>query len=163
MDVSIPLTEDRKNDMATKRRELRVINEPPGAAAKKVGCLECGKCCTYVAIGINAPTTPRLATDILWHLYHHDVSVCRDEAGEWFVQFESRCRNLGEGNLCSIYETRPMVCRAYDDDLCEVNAPQAGLVTFTEASQFLDYLKAKKPKLFDKISKTYVPPHLQTA
>src|SRR5262249_53779490 len=60
-----------------------------------VPCTECGKCCTYVAVGINAPTTPRLATDILWYLYHDRVYVYRDGAGEWSVHFETRCRQLG--------------------------------------------------------------------
>ena len=72
---------------------LPVLQETP--APGHVSCLQCAKCCTYVAVGINAPTTPKLATEVLWHLYHQGVSVCRDEAGEWYVQFEARCKNLG--------------------------------------------------------------------
>ena len=76
------------------RVALPVIQEKP---AGRVHCLQCAKCCTYVAIGMNAPTTPKLASEILWHLYHQGVSVCRDEAGEWYVQFEARCRTLPPG------------------------------------------------------------------
>src|SRR5262245_18991345 len=138
------------------RVNLPVLQETP--VPGRVPCLQCAKCCTYVAIGINAPTTPKLATEILWHLYHEKVSVCRDEAGEWYVQFETRCRNLGEGNLCAVYLHRPHICRAYDDRTCEVNAPQDGLIEFREPGQVLDYLKRKKPGLFAAIEKKYVPP-----
>ncbi len=137
------------------RVSLPVIQDEKPAG--RVHCLQCAKCCTYVAIGMNAPTTPKLASEILWHLYHEGVSVCRDEAGEWYVQFEARCRNLGPGNLCAIYENRPHICRAYDDAVCEVNAPQAGLLEFRQPAQYLAYLREKKPKLYAAIAAKYVP------
>lgn len=141
--------------------KLPVIQEQEPPAPGRVSCLQCAKCCTYVAVGINAPTTPKLATEILWHLYHQGVSVCRDEAGDWYVQFEARCKNLGEGNLCSVYLNRPHICRAYDDQACEVNAPQAGLIEFTEPRRFLEYLRVKRPKVYKAIAKTHVPPEHQ--
>ncbi len=140
---------------------LKVIQEAP--APGRVSCLQCAKCCTYVAVGINAPTTPKLATEILWHLYHQGVSVCRDEAGEWYVQFEARCKNLGPGNLCEVYLNRPHICRAYDDQSCEVNAPQIGLVEFKEPSEFLEYLSRKRPKVYKAIESKYVPLQHQQA
>ena len=132
-----------------------MIQEAP--AGGRVSCLQCAKCCTYVAVGINAPTTPKLATEILWHLYHENVSVCRDEAGEWYVQFPSRCKNLGVGNLCAIYENRPHLCRDYSDETCEINAPQAGLIEFTEPRRFLEYLRVKRPRIYKTIEGKYVP------
>ena len=135
--------------------KLPVLQEP--SPAGRVSCLQCAKCCTYVAVGINAPTTPKLATEILWHLYHENVSVCRDEAGEWYVQFQARCKNLGEGNLCAVYENRPHLCRAYDSDSCEVNAPQKDLIEFKEPRVFLEYLSRKRPKVYRSIAKKYVP------
>ncbi len=140
------------------RVNLPVIQDAP--PADRVSCLQCAKCCTYVAVGINAPTTPKLATEILWHLYHRGVSVSRDEAGAWYVQFEARCRYLGQGNLCEVYLNRPHICRAYDDQSCEVNAPQAGQIDFTEPTQFLDYLSRKRPKVYRAIEKLHVPPAL---
>jgi Fe-S oxidoreductase len=38
-----------------------------------VRCTECGRCCTYVGVGINPPTSARHATDVLWYLYHEGV------------------------------------------------------------------------------------------
>ncbi len=140
---------------------LPVLQETP--APGHVSCLQCAKCCTYVAVGINAPTTPKLATEVLWHLYHQGVSVCRDEAGEWYVQFEARCRNLGPGNLCAVYLNRPHICRAYDDQVCEVNAPQKGLIEFKDPKHFLEYLSVKRPKVYRAIVAKYVPPEHQPA
>jgi Fe-S-cluster containining protein len=140
---------------------LPVLQETP--VPGRVTCLQCAKCCTYVAVGINAPRTPKLATEILWQLYHEGVSVCRDEAGDWYVQVQARCRNLGAGNLCSIYLQRPHICRTYDDRSCEVNAPQAGQIEFAEPLQFLEYLRARRPKVYKAIAAKHVPPDLQKA
>jgi Fe-S-cluster containining protein len=143
------------------RVNLPVVQDAP--KPDRVSCLQCARCCTYVAVGINPPTTPRRATEIIWHLYHQGVSVCRDEAGEWYVQFEARCKNLGEGNLCSVYLNRPHICRAYSDEACEVNAPQAGLIEFKEPGTFLEYLSRKRPKVYRAIESTYVPPEHRRA
>jgi Fe-S-cluster containining protein len=143
------------------RVNLPVVQETPPAG--RVSCLQCARCCTYVAIGINDPTTAKTATEILWHIYHEGVSVCRDGAGEWYVQVEARCKNLGEGNLCAIYLNRPHICRDYDDETCEVNAPQTGLIEFKEPRQFLEYLREKKPGIYRAIAKTHVPPEHRPA
>lgn len=139
------------------RVNLPVIQEQEAEKPGHVSCLQCAKCCTYVAVGINGPTSAKRATEVLWHLYHEGVSVCRDEEGEWYIQIASRCRNLGEGNMCSVYLNRPHICRDYDDQGCEVNAPQAGLIEFKEPSAFLEYLSREKPKVYRAIEKKYVP------
>jgi Fe-S-cluster containining protein len=132
----------------------------PAAPAALVPCTSCGKCCTYVAVGINAPTTPRTATDVLWYLYHENVSVYRDSGGEWAVMFDARCRHLQDDLLCAVYADRPHICRAFDNTGCEVNAP-GGMTIFRRPSEFLDYLKAKRPKVYRTIAKKYVPPALR--
>jgi Fe-S-cluster containining protein len=133
--------------------------KPPGL----VPCLECGKCCTYVAVGINAPTRPRYATDILWYLYHDKVTVYLDGDGEWCVMFESRCKNLGEGLLCAVYPERPHICRSFDNRGCEVNAPDKEAITFREPAQFLSWLKEKRPRVYGLIQKRFVPPTVKAA
>jgi hypothetical protein len=128
----------------------------PSAPAALVPCTECGRCCTYVAVGINAPTTPRMATDILWYLYHQGVSVYRDHGGEWAVMFDARCRHLQDDLLCAVYADRPHICRAFDNTGCEVNAP-GGMTVYREPGEFLEYLKTKRPKVYRTIAKKYVP------
>jgi hypothetical protein len=122
-----------------------------------VECTSCGQCCTYVGIGINAPSRPRSATDVLWYLYHENTYVYLDGDGEWSVHFEARCRNLGPDNLCGVYFERPHICRGFDNRSCEVNQPGHGAVTFRDPRQFLEWLSANKPRVYAKIEATHVP------
>ena len=115
------------------------------ARAPLVPCTQCAHCCRYVAVGINAPSRPRYATDILWYLYHEGVSVHCDTDGEWSVVFETRCRHLGGDLLCGIYAQRPHICRGFDNETCEVNSP--GGRTFSAPGEFLEYLKAARPRV----------------
>jgi Fe-S-cluster containining protein len=126
-----------------------------------VECTECARCCTYVAVGINDPTTPRLATDVLWYLYHESVYVYADDDGEWSVVFETRCRNLGEDRRCGIYVDRPHICRSFDNRSCEVNAPSQKALSFHEPAAFLAWLAKKRPRLHARIERGFVPGRLQ--
>jgi uncharacterized protein len=125
------------------------------AGAPLVPCTQCARCCRYVAVGINTPSRPRYATDILWYLYHESVSVHCDTDGEWSVVFETRCRHLGDDLLCGIYEQRPHICRGFDNRTCEVNSP-AGR-TFSAPGEFLEYLKAARPRVHAAIERRFLP------
>jgi Fe-S-cluster containining protein len=126
-----------------------------------VECTDCGRCCTYVGVGINAPTSPRYATDILWYLYHEKVYVYVDGEGEWSVHFEARCRNLGPDLRCAVYVDRPHICRGFDNRTCEVNDPVHDSLTFREPAEFLDWLRGRKPRLLARIEKRFVPKALR--
>jgi Fe-S-cluster containining protein len=126
-----------------------------------VPCTECARCCRYVGVGINAPTTPRLATDVLWYLYHEQVSIYRDEQGEWSVMFETRCRNLRDDRLCGVYEARPHICRSFDNETCDVNAPGERALTFNEPAEFLEWLRAKRPRVYAKLEGRFTPERFQ--
>lgn len=121
-----------------------------------VPCTSCGRCCTYVAVAINAPTTARRATEVLWHLYHAGVSVHRDADGEWSTVFEARCRHLRENLHCAVYEQRPHICRAFDHARCEVNAPHGG-TAFSTPAEFLDWLKARRPRVHARLARNHLP------
>ncbi len=121
-----------------------------------VECIDCARCCTYVGVGINAPTTARLATDVLWYLYHERVQVYADDEGEWSVLFETRCRKLGEDLRCTIYPARPHICRSFDNRSCDVNAPGRRALTFREPSEFLAWLQAERKQLYAKIEARFV-------
>jgi hypothetical protein len=120
-------------------------------------CTECGKCCTYVSVGVNGPTSVGHATDMLWYLYHENVTVYRDGDGEWSVVFETRCRNLGPDLLCGVYEHRPEVCRAFDNRTCEVNDPEGGL-SINTPQELMDYLRVRRPRLYKRLEERFVPP-----
>ena len=126
-----------------------------------VECTECGRCCTYVGVGIHAPRSSRDATDVLWYLYHENVYVYVDGNGEWSVHFEARCRNLGEDLRCGVYAERPHICRGFDNRTCEVNDPAHDTLTFRQPAEFLSWLRERKPRLYAKIEKTHVPKALR--
>jgi Fe-S-cluster containining protein len=136
MDANRP--EDVKSDL------LPVIRRRSGP----VPCLECGQCCRYVAVGIDAPTSIRAASEIVWHLYHENVSVYRDADDEWVVQFEARCRNLQDDNKCAIYEHRPQICRDHSEISCEVNSADDEGITFVRAEEFIAYLERRHKRVF---------------
>jgi hypothetical protein len=139
------------------RLALPMIADPP-----RVACTSCGKCCTYVSVGINEPKTLRFACDVLWYLYHDGLAVYRDGEGEWSVVIETRCRHLGADLLCAVYEKRPVICREFDDTSCEVNAPGGGL-TFDRPEAFLHYLRGWRPALYRRVLKDHVPEPLARA
>ena len=137
----------------------------PMAASSAPGlkaCTECGKCCTYVSVGINEPRTLRFASDVLWYLYHDGVSVYRDGDGDWSVVFETRCRHLQDDLLCRVYAHRPEICREFDNTTCEVNSPDGGRA-FEDPADFLDWLRGARPGLFRRLSARLVPPPLAAA
>lgn len=135
------------------RRSLPVV---PDAQRAQVGCLTCALCCSYIAVEIDGPTSVKSATEILWHLYHHNVSVYRDNDDDWVVQFETRCRHLQDDNKCGIYETRPHICREYSELTCEVNSEDQGR-TFYSPAEFLDYLKERNKRTYEAVQKRYMP------
>src|SRR5689334_20725331 len=113
------------------RRSLPIVQSEPA----QVPCLSCGLCCSYVAVDCEPPTSLRGATDILWYLYHEGVSVYTD-GDEWMVVFDTRCRHLQDDDKCRIYDTRPEICREFDETTCEANSDELG-TTFVHAPEFL--------------------------
>ena len=122
-----------------------------------VQCTDCGRCCTYVGVGINPPMSARHATDVLWYLYHEGVYVYVDGEGEWSVHFAARCRHLGPDLRCGIYAQRPHICRTFDNRSCEVNDPAHDSLTFREPDEFLEWLRESRPRIYSKIDKGFVP------
>ncbi len=138
------------------------ISLPVLGAERTVACTECGRCCTYVGVGINPPASARHATDVLWYLYHEGVYVYVDGEGEWSVHFETRCRNLGDDLLCRIYAARPHICRGFDSRSCEMNARSHASLTFREPAEFLAWLREKRPRLHAKLEHDFLPEALRT-
>ena len=137
-------------------RKLPVIASSAPAQREQVPCLSCGLCCGYVAVEIEPPNTVSSATQILWYLYHQQVSVYFD-SGEWMVQFETRCQHVQDDKKCAIYETRPMICREYDETECEVNTPEIG-ISFYNSGEFLTWLSQNHKRVYSLVSKNYMPP-----
>ena len=115
------------------------------AAGGKPTCQGCvAHCCRYISVEIDTPNTKWQYDQILWMLLHENVSIYVEE-GEWFVEFQSRCRALNESNLCSIYPDRPKVCRDYSNETCSVwSESDPKDLRFDSAQAFAEYLDGKK-------------------
>ncbi len=85
---------------------------------KKDPCRKCGDCCRYVAMEIDRPRTKKDYSDIFWYLLHSNISVFIDHDRSWNLEFSTPCEALDDDNLCSTYETRPVICRQYSPDNC---------------------------------------------
>jgi Fe-S-cluster containining protein len=133
--------------------QLPVLAQPK--AGGKFDCSQCGLCCTYLAIEIDGPTSVKRATELLWYLYHQDVSLYVND-DSWMVQFETTCRHLTADRRCGVYATRPHICREFSEQDCEVNTGDDGQTFYTVAA-FMDYLKKAKPRIHKLVMKDYAP------
>ena len=150
-----PLAKAEKPEKAATRRSLPIIASEPVSEPKQVPCLSCGLCCSYIAVDIEDPSTLRGATNILWYLYHAGTGVYTD-GEDWMVTFDTRCRHLLDDNRCRIYETRPQICREFDETSCEVNADELG-TTFHDVPSFLVWLEQNNRRIHTLLSKRYRP------
>jgi Fe-S-cluster containining protein len=132
--------------------QLPVLAQPKSST---FDCAQCGLCCTYLAIEIDGPTTVKRATELLWYLYHKDVSLYLND-DSWMVQFETTCRHLTADRRCGVYATRPHICREFSEQECEVNTGDDGQTFYTVAA-FMEYLKKTKPRIHKLVMKDYAP------
>ena len=107
-------------------------------------CEHCAAaCCRYLALPLDKPASRRDYDDIRWYLMHENVTVFVEE-GDWFVQFQTRCKNLAANNLCAIYETRPAICREYEPGSCDYSGGSYGYdQLYTHPKQIEDYYHQK--------------------
>ena len=103
-------------------------------------CEHCmAACCRYIALPLDKPTTPRDYNDIRWYLMHQGICVFVEE-GDWYVQFQARCKNLGADSRCGIYESRPEICREYEPGECDYAGGTYGYENlFTHPQQIDEY------------------------
>jgi Fe-S-cluster containining protein len=99
-------------------------------------CHRCtARCCKYVALEIDRPTTPKDYDQVRWFLLHEGIVVWVQE-GDWYLEMQSRCRHLQPDNSCGIYETRPDLCREYG--LPELGGPCEFFSDGTEYELYFD-------------------------
>jgi Fe-S-cluster containining protein len=117
-------------------------------------CFECAKCCTYVAVQIDAPTTNAEYDQIVWYLYHQNVEVFVDWDDAWHVLFRTRCENLDAAGMCRAYARRPAICKDFDWRACEQRyTPEDGppdKLAWRGADAFLAWFAARRPKAFGR-------------
>ena len=114
----------------------------------------CSKCCEYVAIEIDEPTTMKDYDHMVWYLYHRHISWVVDWEKSWYIKFESRCENLTPTGMCGVYDHRPSICKDFDWRECENHlTPDDGPAdkwNFEKADDFLAWLEKQRPKAFQR-------------
>ncbi len=107
-------------------------------------CEHCAAaCCRYLALPMDKPTSKRDYDDIRWYLMHEGVTVFVED-GDWYVQYQTRCRNLGDDYRCMIYDTRPEICREYEPGECDYTSADYGYDhLFTHPKQVEAYYRQK--------------------
>jgi Fe-S-cluster containining protein len=89
---------------------------------------------------MDRPRSRRDYDDLLWMLAHRSVSVFIEE-GEWYLMVHTPCRFLDTAtNSCTIYETRPRMCREHALDDCEWHGDyefEEHFKSYTELEQWM--------------------------
>ena len=100
-------------------------------------CEKCtGLCCRYFALPLETPDCKKDFDDMRWYLYHEKTSIFIED-DEWYLHIENPCRMLGEDNRCTIYETRPDICRDFDTDTCDFNGEPYGFEEWFKSPEAL--------------------------
>ncbi|PKL40417.1 MAG: zinc/iron-chelating domain-containing protein [Spirochaetae bacterium HGW-Spirochaetae-1] len=111
----------------------------------KAPCRDCGgKCCQYIAIEIDRPTTKKGYDFIRWYLLHKNTNVFVDHDSKWHVEFRTECEEQESQGRCEIYDRRPKICRDHgiEEGDCEYYDLPYSLY-FTTESEFITYLEGK--------------------
>ena len=110
-------------------------------------CEHCAAaCCRYLALPLDKPTSARDYDDIRWYLLHECVCVFVED-GDWYIQYQTTCKKLGEDNLCTIYDTRPKICREYEAEDCDYTGGSYGYDhLFTHPKQIEEFYHTKTGK-----------------
>jgi len=112
-----------------------------GTAVRK--CQVCGaKCCRYVAVEIDKPTTAEDFDDIRWYVAHENVTVFIED-GDWFICFDSKCQYLTPENTCSAYEHRPKICADHSVEDCEESDGEPDRVDLCTPADVEEYMARK--------------------
>jgi len=118
-----------------------------------IQCEHCAAtCCHYLALPIDKPKSARDFDDIRWYVLHDGISVFVEE-GDWYIQIRTRCKQLGDDNRCTIYESRPRICSDYEPGVCDYSESDYGYDhLFTHGKQIEEYYAEKTGR---KLAKDY--------
>lgn len=106
------------------------------------------KCCMYISLEIPPPKTKKDFHEILWYIIHKNVSVYIYKR-KWHLNFDSPCEHLGKDSLCTIYDSRTLVCRQYEPTHCPANDNDGYdfEYEFKTKEDFMRYLEKRRIKI----------------
>ena len=124
--------------------------EPTGTPGEHPPCERCtSKCCRYIAIEVDRPSTSRDFDQIRWYLLHDGVVVWVQD-GAWHVEFRTPCSALQSDGRCGIYDSRPQLCRDYgygDTSPCDYWAKPSDFdLMFENAPSFEAWVESERAR-----------------
>ena len=87
----------------------------------KNACKQCGRCCGYFCVELDAPSSKSDIDDYAWILAHEGVAI-HIESGDWHLMVRAKCKFLQGNSGCKIYNDRPRICRQHEPDACEYDS-----------------------------------------
>jgi len=137
----LAINEKNKELIATYVEDKDPKTIPP--EVNRALCEGCTICCEHVAMEIDEPEDEEDFQNIMWYVMHENVVVFIDEDEEdWYVEFKTRCKALGENCLCKFHSERPKICIEYSQDNCEKHGegtPYKHL--FKKREEVIDYVR----------------------
>jgi hypothetical protein len=119
---------------------------PLSAAQCMTLCAGCQRCCTYVAVEVDAPDVPWMYDQYVWLLYHKGIWMYVEKGNKWFVQFETVCEKLGARGECRVHGSHPVLCKEYDARTCERRGELSDVVArFFDGDDLVRWLEVKRP------------------
>jgi len=101
------LKKKRPADLDIKVREFH------DSAFRKIDCLLCANCCSTISPALYDKDIDRMAKALRVKPSMLVESYLRqDEEKDWVFR-QTPCPFLGQNNLCSVYEARPLACKEY--------------------------------------------------
>jgi len=111
-------------------------------APGEVLCEHCtARCCQYFALPLDTPVDRDDYENIRWYMLHGDISVFVDD-DSWYLLVHNTCDQLDDLDRCSIYSSRPTICRTYSTDHCEFDNDACYDRLFERPEQIDEYADA---------------------
>ena len=127
-------------------------------------CAGCVRCCTYVAVEVDAPDTPWQYDQYVWLLYHKNIWMYVEKGNHWYVQFETVCDKLSPTGSCNVHGKHPVLCKKYDARSCERRGELSDVVArFHDGDDLVRWIAEKRPKHHARYAAWYAKEHAPVA
>ena len=105
-------------------------------------CKDCNLCCQYAVIELKTPQTKKELDMIQWQILHN-ITIFIEDDNKWYAEIKNPCTKLNNKGLCSIYNSRPNICREYSQEECEKNkGEEYGIKhSFKTEKEFMEFIK----------------------
>ena len=89
------------------------VSESHDAAFTQIDCLLCANCCSSISPALYDKDISRIAKTLkIKPSMVVETYLRQDEEKDWVFR-KAPCPFLGNENLCSVYDSRPLACKEY--------------------------------------------------